>query len=145
MPMSIKHSGVWKEAEVHVKHSGVWKRAEVWVKQSGIWKLAGEVAAAIVHVLSPSVQNKSSTTGASFFAVSSQVTGGTPTSYSWGFVSTTDGAWAISAPTSANTNINVSAVPGTTTATAEVYCDAVVDGVTYRATGIYNYTNTSFV
>lgn len=145
MPISVKQAGTWKEAEVHVKHSGVWKRAEVWVKQSGAWKLAGEIAAAIVHTLSPSIQNKSSTTGADSFAVSSSVTGGTPSSYSWGFESTVEGTWAISAPTSANTNINVSAVPGTTTATAVVYCDAVVGGVTYRATGTYNYTNTSFV
>lgn len=142
MPMSIKHSGVWKEAEVHVKHSGIWKRAEVWVKQSGIWKLAAEV---VSHLLSPATQSKSGTAASSFFAVSSQVTGGTVTSRSWGLVSATDGSWTFSAPTSANTNINVSAVPGTTTATAEVYCDAVVNGVTYRATGIYNYTNTSFV
>lgn len=144
MPISIKQAGVWKEAEVHVKHQGIWKRAEVWVKQSGIWKLAGEVAAAIVHVLSPETQNKSGTTGASFFAVSSQVTGGTPTSRSWGLVSASSGSWSFSAPTSANTNINVSGVPAADTATAVVYCDAVVNGVTYRATGTYNYTNTSF-
>ncbi len=47
MPMSIKHSGVWKEAEVHVKHQGIWKRAEVWVKQSGVWKMVSAVDTAV--------------------------------------------------------------------------------------------------
>lgn len=141
MTFHIKQAGSWKEAEVHVKHAGVWKRAEVWVKQSGIWKLAAAVAS---HVLSPATQSKSSAAASSFFAVSSQVTGGTVTSRSWGLVSSDGGTWSFSAPTGANTNINVAAVPGGTTVTATVYCDAVVGGVTYRATGTYSFTNTSF-
>lgn len=107
--------------------------------------LYGKSMVTVSHLITPSTQNKIGVTSSSFFALSSGVSGGTVTSRSWGFLSISDGSWAFTNPTGANTNINVSAVPGTTTATAEVYCDAVVGGVTYRATGTYNYTNTSFV
>lgn len=140
MPMSIKHGGVWKEAEVHVKHSGVWKRAEVWVKQSGIWKLS---AAVVSHVMSPATESIVGFGSSGSIPVSSVVTGGTVSSRSWGLVSSDGGSWAFSSNT-ANVNILISDVPASTTVTATIYCDAVVSGVTYRATGTYSFTNTSF-
>lgn len=140
MPLSIKQGGVWKEAEVHVKHGGVWKRAEVWVKQSGVWKQAASTEP-VVHTISPSTQSKSGRTANNLFPFTSVVTGGTPTSYSWGILSSSLGNFSVSS-TTANATVNVNSVVVNTTANATIYCDVVVNGVTYRATATCSHTRT---
>lgn len=140
MTFHIKHSGAWKEAEVHIKHSGSWKRAEVFVKQGGVWKQA---ALTVVHELSP--QGASASGGSPDYSIQlqSSVTGGTPSSRTWGILSSTSGFWTISGSGSV-VDLNVTGAEPLNEAIVTVYCDAVVGGTTYRAVTTFSYQNTSF-
>jgi hypothetical protein len=144
MTLHIKHAGVWKEPEVHVKHGGVWKRAEVFVKKAGAWV---QVAFTVVHSLSPTSMSASSTSNPKTLAgsVVSTATGGTITSRTWGFTGQTRGTWTIaSGQGTGSVTISCSASADNLASTADLYCDAVVGGVTYRTSIPVSYTWLSF-
>jgi len=140
MPTHVKHGGTWKDGEIYAKQGGAWKRGELWVKQGGTWKLGDEV---VVHTLSPANSVASGASADYNLNILSSVTGGTVSSRTWGLLSPFGGVWAISGSGS-SVNLAISSAESLTEATVTIYCDAVVDGITYRATTLVTYTNTSF-
>lgn len=139
MTFHVKQDGVWKEPEVHVKHEGAWKRAEVWTKVDGVWKQAAQTVVHIVYPVDPSSSGE-----ADFYSVmlTSDVTGGSPSSRTWGILSDFGGFWTIS-PSGANATVNVSDVGSISSASATIYCDAVVGGVTFRSQTTITYQRTA--
>jgi len=140
MPTHVKHGGTWKDGEIYAKHGGAWKRGELWVKQAGTWKLGDEV---VVHVLSPANSVASAANPDYSVGILSSLTGGTVTSRTWGLISPFGGSWSISGSGSSVT-LNINLAEPFTEASVTIYCDAVVDGITYRAQTLATYTNTSF-
>ena len=69
------------------------------------------------------------------------VTGGTPSSYTWGFISPTGGSWTInSGQGTASAAARVTTVVAGEVADATLYCDVVINGVTYRRTAQLTYS-----
>lgn len=92
----------------------------------------------------PSLSNSSAAAAFTFAAVTVTVTGGTASSYTWGFTGGYGGTFEVFAGQGTATGTpRVTAVSAGLTADANFYCDVVVDGVTYRATSTLSHTNTN--
>ena len=91
--------------------------------------------------MSPGTQSASGTLAAKTFAAETiTVSGGTASSYTWGFTDSINGSWTInSGQGTATAAPRVASVPSGEEATTTVYCDVVVGGVTHRRTANLSY------
>lgn len=140
--MNVNDGGTWKSAIPHVNDAGTWKAVkEVWVNDGGTWKQA---FISVVVTPAPTSQSASGTASArTFAAVTVTVTGGTATSYNWGF-SAAEHSWSvISGQGTATATPRLLASGGGDVASATFWCDVVVGGQTFRANVPLSYTNTS--
>lgn len=141
MPAYVKDAGVWKEATVYVRDGGVWKLASPSVRDGGTWKA---VAPAVTVTISPTVGWSATNplNNHTFPSTSVTVTGGTASSYVWGFDFPSGGTWAVAGGQgTATAAARVTAVFDY--AYADFYCDVTVNGQVYRVSASHSYTNTS--
>lgn len=138
MTFNIRDGGTWKTASPYVRDGGVWKQPEVYVRDGGTWKL---VHSPVSVSVSPSSRSWSAfADNYTFPACTVSVSGGTATSYTWGFTDQFGGTWAISSgQNTVSAAARVTAV--SSMATATLYCDVVVNGQTYRVNVPHDYSN----
>lgn len=141
MTLSIRDNGAWKTATPQVRDNGTWKPAAVYVRDNGTWKL---VHSPVTLSISPTSRTDTGTLSLHTFAsFTVSVSGGTPTSYTWGFLNDLNGSWTVqSGQGTATAAPKVAEAIDASPYTADFYCDVVVDGTTYRATAPCSYTNT---
>ena len=140
MPLTIKTGNAWKTASPLVKTGGAWRPAVFWVRTGGVWKQVS-----LTTSISPPKQNASFAGNNHLFApVTVSVSGGSPSSFSWGFLSASGGSFTLdSGQGTASVRARVSSVPAQSIAEAVLYCDMVAGPTTRRLTATVRFTNTS--
>lgn len=137
MSLHINDGGTWKTAEFWLNDQGTWKRPQVWVNDLGTWKIVETPTTAVS--ISP-VSRSESTTNTSFTFASCvvTVTGGTATSYTWGFTNAAGGTWTVNSG-QGGAAASARVTGALDTATADFYCDVVVGGQTFRVSSSHEY------
>lgn len=140
MPVHVNDNGVWREPRLWLNNSNTWVMPEVWVNDNNVWRIVQSNASVS---LSPPSQSVSST-GAffQFNPTAAVVTGGTPTAYNWGFVSTGAGDWGITTNGGSTTSVFITGALEQINHTATLFCDVTVGGQVIRATATFFYFRT---